>query len=72
VEDALRHRAASVILAHNHPGGTAKPSNADHKLAVVLVQALGAIGIPVLDHIIVAGERAYSSARAGVLPKHAQ
>ncbi len=33
VEEALRHRAASVILAHNHPGGTAKPSNADHPLA---------------------------------------
>lgn len=58
--------------ATNHPGGTAKPSNADHKLTVVLVQALGAIGIPVLDHIIVAGEQAYSFAREGVLPKYAQ
>ena len=57
VEEALRHRAASVILAHNHPGGTAKPSNADHQLTAVLVQALGPIGIAVLDHIIVAGER---------------
>jgi DNA repair protein RadC len=72
VEEALRHRAASVILAHNHPGGTAKPSNADHQLTAVLVQALGAIGIPVLDHFIVAGEKAYSFAREGVLPKHGQ
>jgi DNA repair protein RadC len=72
VEEALRHRAASVILAHNHPGGTAKPSNADHQLTALLVQALGAIGIPVLDHIIVAGEQAYSFVREGVLPKHAQ
>ncbi len=71
VENALRHRAASVILAHNHPGGTAKPSNADHQLTAALVQTLGAIGIPVLDYIIVAVERAYSFARAGVLPKHA-
>lgn len=70
VEEALRHRAASVILAHNHPGGTAKPSNADHQLTAVLVTALGAIGIPVLDHIIVAGEKAYSFAREGVLPKY--
>ncbi len=70
VEEALRHRAASVILAHNHPGGTAKPSNADHQLTAVLVQALGPIGIAVLDHIIVAGERAYSFAREGVLPKY--
>lgn len=72
VEEALRHRAASVILAHNHPGGTAKPSNADHQLTAVLVTALGAIGIPVLDHIIVAGDKAYSFAREGVLPKCSQ
>lgn len=70
VEEALRHRAASVVLAHNHPGGTAKPSNADHRLTGLLVQALGAIGIPVLDHIIVAGEQCYSFSREGVLPKY--
>jgi DNA repair protein RadC len=70
VEEALRHRAASVILAHNHPGGTSRPSNADHKLTAVLVQALGAIGITVLDHIIVAGEKVFSFAREGVLPKY--
>jgi DNA repair protein RadC len=70
VKEALRHRAASVILAHNHPGGTARPSNADHQLTAALVQALGAIGIPVLDHIIVASGRTYSFAREGVLPRH--
>ncbi len=71
VEEALRHRAASVVLAHNHPGGAAKPSNADHRLTGLLVQTLGAIGIPVLDHVIVAGEQTYSFAREGVLPKFA-
>lgn len=70
VEEALRHRSASVILAHNHPAGTAKPSNADHQMTAVLVQTLGAIGIPVLDHVIVAGEHTYSFAREGVLPKY--
>jgi DNA repair protein RadC len=35
-----------------------------------LVQTLGAIGIPVLDHVIVAGDQAYSFARDGVLPKY--
>ncbi len=71
VEAALRHRAASVVLAHNHPGGAARPSNADHRLTGLLVQTLGAIGIPVLDHVIVAGEHSYSFAREGVLPKYA-
>jgi DNA repair protein RadC len=70
VEEAIRHRAASVILAHNHPGGSAQPSNADHRLTKHLVQALGALDIPVLDHIIVAGEQFYSFARERVLPKY--
>jgi DNA repair protein RadC len=70
VEAAIRHRAAAVVLAHNHPGGTAKPSNHDHRLTLQLVNALGAIGIPVHDHVIVAGESTFSFAREGVLPKY--
>lgn len=71
VEEALRHRASSVVLAHNHPGGAARPSNADHRLTALLVQVLGAMGIPVLDHVIVAGDQTYSFAREGVLPNYA-
>ncbi len=69
VEEAIRHRASSIILAHNHPSGTAHPSNQDHQLTLHLVQALGALDIPVLDHIIVAGRQTYSFAREGVLPR---
>lgn len=72
VEEALRHRASSVILCHNHPGGNASPSSQDHKLTKHLVQALGAIGIQVADHIIVAGERIYSFSREGTLPAYDQ
>ena len=67
VEAALRHRAHSVILAHNHPTGRAKPSTADHRVTSTLVNAFGAIGIAVRDHIIVAGGEWYSFARAGDL-----
>lgn len=70
VEEAIRHRATSVILAHNHPAGTAKPSQQDHKLTRLLVQALGPLDIKVLDHIIVAGDQAFSFAREGVLPTY--
>lgn len=70
VEAAIRHRAAATILAHNHPGGTAKPSTHDHRLTRQLVDALGAIGIPVHDHVIVAGEDTFSFSREGVLPKY--
>ena len=70
VEEAIRHRAASVILAHNHPAGTAKPSQQDHKLTRLLVQGLGPLDIKVLDHIIVAGDQAFSFAREGIMPTY--
>jgi len=68
VEAALRHRAHSVILAHNHPTGQARPTTADHRATQALVTAFGAIGIAVRDHLIVAGEQWYSFSRAGDLP----
>ncbi|MBI5101417.1 MAG: DNA repair protein RadC [Nitrospirae bacterium] len=68
VEAALRHKASSVILAHNHPGGSVRPSSHDHRLTRHLVQALGSINIHVADHIIVAGEQIYSFSREGTLP----
>lgn len=54
VEEAIRHLAAAVVFAHNHPGGTAKPSQQGHHLTRLLVRALGPLDIKVLDHIIVA------------------
>ena len=70
VEAVIRYRAAAVILAHNHPSGTAAPSAEDRRLTQDLVEALGAIGVSVMDHVIVAGEVAFSFAREGVLPKY--
>ena len=67
-EAAVRHKAASVILAHNHPAGSVKPSTHDHKLTRSLVQALGGINVQVVDHVIVAGELIYSFSREGTLP----
>lgn len=68
VEVALRHKAHSVILAHNHPTGRAKPTTADHRATQALVSAFEAIGMPVRDHVIVAGEEWYSFSQAGDLP----
>ncbi|NJD55278.1 MAG: hypothetical protein FIA94_02605, partial [Nitrospirae bacterium] len=62
------HKAASVILAHNHPAGSVKPSSYDQKLTRNLVQALGGINVQVVDHIIVAGELIYSFQCEGTLP----
>jgi DNA repair protein RadC len=68
VEAALRHKAARVVFAHNHPGGSARPSDDDVEVTNVLCRALGAIGIPVVDHVIVAGPKTFSFAEAGMLP----
>jgi DNA repair protein RadC len=68
VEAAVRHKAASVILSHNHPAGSVKPSSHDIKLTRSLVQAVGGINVQVVDHIIVAGEMIYSFSREGTLP----
>lgn len=55
VKLALRHNAAAVIFAHNHPSGAAEPSIADEQLTRTLKQALALVDIGVLDHFIVGG-----------------
>jgi DNA repair protein RadC len=67
VEQALKYRAAAVILSHNHPSGIAEASQADKLLTDKLIQALGLVDIRVLDHIIVAGHQCYSFAEHGEL-----
>ena len=67
VETALRHKASSVILAHNHPGGSLKPSVADIEVTRKIYAALLPISIRVVDHIITAGERYVSFAEQGIM-----
>lgn len=67
IETALRHKAAAVILAHNHPGGSLQPSAADMDATRKICSACDAISIRVVDHIIVAGEQYFSFADRGLL-----
>ncbi|HYE82308.1 MAG TPA: DNA repair protein RadC [Clostridia bacterium] len=69
VETALRHQASSIILAHNHPGGSLQPSKEDIEVTKMIVTATEAISINVVDHIIVAGEKYYSFAETGLIGK---
>ena len=64
---ALHHSASSVVLAHNHPSGTAQPSAADEALTHTLRAALALIDVRVLDHIIVAPGNAFSFAERGLM-----
>ena len=55
VKTALRHNAAAVIFAHNHPSGALEPSGADISLTIVLKNSLALVDVRVLDHFIVGG-----------------
>lgn len=66
VKAVLRHNAAAVILAHNHPSGVAEPSGADREITLRLRDALNLIDVRVLDHMVV-GDRCTSMAELGMI-----
>ncbi|MDR2880634.1 MAG: DNA repair protein RadC [Azoarcus sp.] len=53
VKLVLRHNAAAVVLAHNHPSGVREPSRADEFITRDLCDALALIDVKVLDHFVV-------------------
>jgi DNA repair protein RadC len=57
---ALKHHAASIILAHNHPGGGKTASEQDWAITQRLAQVGKLLDIPLLDHIIITGETTIS------------
>ena len=57
---ALEFGASAVILAHNHPSGVAKPSEADITITKQIVEAGKILGIALLDHVILT-KRSYES-----------
>jgi DNA repair protein RadC len=65
LETALNYNAHSVLLCHNHPGGTCAPSPEDISSTLQLQRLLNGVGILVLDHIIVAGTNTYSMIQHG-------
>jgi DNA repair protein RadC len=67
VKSALRHNAAGVILAHNHPSGVAEPSAADRTLTDALRKALAVVDVRVLDHLVVGAGGITSFAERGLL-----
>lgn len=64
---AVEENAVSIILCHNHPSGSLKPSRADEQLTEKIRQAAALLDITVLDHIIVSDSGYYSFADEGLL-----
>ncbi len=54
---ALEYAASAIILAHNHPSGVTKPSDADLAVTQQIVEAGKIVGIAILDHLIIAKDK---------------
>lgn len=67
VEEALKQKATSIILAHNHPGGIAEPSEHDEGITAEIQKALALVDVTLQDHIILANNEYYSFKRNGLL-----
>ena len=67
VKCALRHNAAAVIFAHNHPSGVAEASQADELITRRLRDALALVDIRTLDHLVVGASQTLSFAERGLL-----
>lgn len=64
---AIDNLASAIILAHNHPSGNLKPSQADINLTKKIKDSGNILDIPVLDHIIIAENSYFSFADEGLL-----
>lgn len=67
IEEIVKLKATSVILAHNHPGGIAEPSDGDVKTTNTIIDALKLIDVSLQDHIILADNKYFSFKREGLI-----
>ena len=67
IKRALEENAVSIVLSHNHPSGSLKPSYADKDLTTKISEAARLFDIKVLDHIIISEDGYYSFADEGLL-----
>lgn len=65
--DALRHDAAGIILAHNHPSGHCRPSGCDIATTRRLAEVARALDITLIDHLIFTTDAVYSMRAGGLL-----
>ncbi|MDP8214512.1 MAG: DNA repair protein RadC [Candidatus Euphemobacter frigidus] len=67
IAGALKNHATRLIFAHNHPGGSLRPSSEDIEITSRLKKACNAVGIEVLDHIIVTTDGYFSMREHGLI-----
>ena len=67
--EAIKENASAVIVCHNHPSGEVEPSEEDVDCTKKLLEASKIIGIPILDHIIIACNGYFSFMESDLLKK---
>lgn len=67
IADAAEHGSAGIVLAHNHPSGDARPSDADCRATRRLASAAEALDCTILDHLVFGGDDCASFRRIGLL-----
>src|SRR4051795_8357759 len=65
--EAIQHRSAGIVLAHNHPSGDPRPSDSDCRVTRRLATAAEALDCTVLDHLVFAGTQCSSLRQLGYL-----
>jgi len=68
LESALKKKASAIILAHNHPSGHVRPSEADIRLTKTIQETAKVLDILVHDHIIIGENRFFSFREEGIMP----
>ena len=64
---ALKRKASSIIMAHNHPSGSVEPSKQDIRLTKKFTEVGRMLELPILDHIILTENTFYSMAEEGLI-----
>lgn len=67
IKRALEAGAAGLVLIHNHPSGDPAPSAGDQRVTRALTMAAAAVGLRLVDHLIVGENRYYSFAESGLI-----
>jgi len=67
LKNAVTNLASGIILMHNHPSGFLRPSAQDKEQTIMLQNAASLLGIRLLDHLIIAGNKYYSFAEDGCI-----
>ena len=67
LKKALEEHATSIVLSHNHPSGSLRPSRADEEITKKIIEAAKYFDIKVIDHIIICEEGYYSFADDGLM-----